>query len=151
MIEPVFTFGLNQDARQIRYEVFTLEQGFSDEIDIDEHDQSAWHLVLYYDKVPIATGRVYAEDPETYHIGRVAVKKDFRHQKIGSYLMKFLITKAREAGARRVILGAQLDKERFYKSLGFSRMIERDIYEEEGVPHIWMEKSFKKQPSKGRR
>lgn len=144
MIEPIFTFGLPDDAENIRQEVFTLEQGFSREIDIDEHDKEAWHLVLYLDGKPIATGRVFAETPETYHIGRVAVLKEYRGQKVGSYLVKFLITKARSNGARRVVLGSQLDKEVFYKKLGFKRILGENIYEEEGVPHVLMEKTLEK-------
>jgi predicted GNAT family N-acyltransferase len=93
MIKEAFTFGLPKDAEEIRQEVFTLEQGFAPEIDLDEHDKEAWHVVLYLDGYPISTGRVFPEDPETYHIGRVAVRKKFRGMKVGSYTMKFLCTK----------------------------------------------------------
>ena len=59
MIETRFTLGLTQEAIDIRNEVFTLEQGFDPEIDIDEKDKDAWHVVLYLDGYPISTGRIF--------------------------------------------------------------------------------------------
>ena len=139
MIKEAFTFGLPKDAERIRQEVFTLEQGFAPEIDLDEHDKEAWHVVLYLDGYPISTGRVFPEDPETYHIGRVAVRKKFRGMKVGSYTMKFLCTKAKTLGARKVVLGAQLDKVPFYKTLGFKEQT-GEIFDDGGAPHVMMEK-----------
>ena len=144
MIEERFTIGLNQDAIKIRNEVFTLEQGFAPEIDIDDKDDKAWHVVLYLDGYPISTGRIFEEDPETYHIGRLAVRKNFRGMKVGSYTMKFLMTKAKSLGARKVILGAQLDKIPFYKKLGFRPVPYSDIFLDGGAPHQMMYKVLTK-------
>lgn len=73
MIKPVFTFGLPSDAKALREEVFVQEQGFQNEF--GPEDDRCWSLVLYLDDRPIATGRILEIDPETYQIGRVAVKK----------------------------------------------------------------------------
>lgn len=143
MVEAKFYFGVPKDARTIRDEVFTLEQGFSDDIEYDEHDSECWHVVVYLDGYPISTGRVFAEDPETYHIGRLAVRKAYRGQKVGTYTMKFLETKAKTLGARKLMLGAQLDKAGFYEKNGFRKNPTGEIYEEEGVPHILMFKTLK--------
>ncbi|MBO4541232.1 MAG: GNAT family N-acetyltransferase [Bacilli bacterium] len=148
MVEAKFYFGVPEDACAIRDEVFTMEQGFSDEIEYDEHDPNCWHVVLYLDGFPIATGRVFAEDPELYHIGRLAVRKAFRGQKVGTYAMKFLETKAKSLGARRLVLGAQLDKAPFYEKNGYSKNPTGEIYEEEGVPHILMFKTLKSRKRK---
>ena len=144
MIETRFTLGLTQEAIDIRNEVFTLEQGFDPEIDIDEKDKDAWHVVLYLDGYPISTGRIFEEDPETYHIGRVAVRKAFRGQKVGTYTMKFLMTKAKTLGARKVILGAQLDKVPFYKKLGFRPVPYSEVFLDGGAPHQMMYKVLTK-------
>ena len=143
MVEAKFYFGVPEDARTIRDEVFTFEQGFSDDIEYDEHDPECWHVVVYLDGYPISTGRVFAEDPETYHIGRLAVRKAYRGQKVGTYTMKFLETKAKTLGARKLMLGAQLDKAGFYEKNGFRKNPTGEIYEEEGVPHILMFKTLK--------
>lgn len=134
----MFHLGLTEDAKKLREEVFVKEQGFRNEF--DEKDQNCWHLVLYRDRVPIATGRIVEIDPETYQIGRVAVKKEFRHMKVGTYTVKFLCNKALSLGARKAILSAQLDKMDFYRPIGFRPFPDGEIQNEEGVPHIMMYK-----------
>ncbi len=138
MVKPLFHFGLTPDAKLIREEVFIKEQGFAQEF--DEDDEKCWHLVLYLDNVPIATGRLLEVDPETYRIGRVAVRQQFRHMKVGTYTVKFLCNKALSLGARKAILGAQLDKMPFYQGIGFRPCPDGEVYYEEGVPHLMMYK-----------
>ena len=138
MVKPLFHFGITEDAKLIREEVFVKEQGFAEEF--DENDPKCWHLVLYLDSTPIATGRIVEVDPETYRIGRVAVRKGFRRMKVGTYTVKFLCNKAISLGARKAILGAQLDKMPFYRSLGFKPYPDGEVFEEQGVPHCMMYK-----------
>lgn len=138
VIKPVFHLGLTPDARRIREEVFVEEQGFQNEF--DEEDENCITLVLYLDATPIATGRLIKVDPATYQIGRVAVRKAYRHQKVGSYLMEFLFVKARELGAKTCIVHAQLDKQSFYRRLGFYEFGGGVVDEDEGVPHIYLAK-----------
>ena len=138
MVKPLFHFGITEDAKLIREEVFVKEQGFAEEF--DENDPKCWHLVLYLDSTPIATGRIIEVDPETYRIGRVAVRKGFRRMKVGTYTVKFLCNKAISLGARKAILGAQLDKMPFYRSLGFKPCPDGEVFEEQGVPHCMMYK-----------
>ena len=139
MVEARFHFGAEKDALAIREEVFMQEQGY--DYDEDEFDPHCWSLVVYLDHYPIATGRLIEMDPETYRIGRLAVRKGFRHQKVGSYTMKFLMSKARELGARKAIVHAQVDKREFYETLGF-RPVDGEIYLEDGTPHITLLKSL---------
>lgn len=138
MVKPLFNFGLTDDAKLIREEVFVKEQGFAKEF--DENDSKAWHLVLYLDGIPISTGRILEIDPETYRIGRVAVRKNFRHMKVGTYTVKFLCNKALSLGARKAVLAAQVDKMAFYRSLGFRPYPDGEVFYEEGVPHTMMYK-----------
>ena len=140
MIKPLFHIGLTPDAKLIREEVFMQEQGFEHEF--DEQDETAITLVLYLDDYPIATGRLIKVDPATYQIGRIAVRKMFRHQQVGSYLMSFLCEKARDLGAKTAIVHAQLDKRAFYNRLGFYEYGGGVIDEDEGVPHIYLAKDL---------
>ena len=140
MVKPVFQIGLHPDAKLIREEVFCQEQGFKNEF--DELDQTAISLVLYLDEKPIATGRLTKVDPATYQIGRVAVRKPYRHQQVGSYLMEFLCQKARELGAKTAIVHAQLDKRDFYNRLGFYEFAGGVIDYDEGCPHIYLGKDL---------
>jgi predicted GNAT family N-acyltransferase len=63
------------DAYAVRTSVFINEQGFSPELDADEIDRAAYHIVLFDGSKPVATGRVFPDtaDKQTYRIGRVAV------------------------------------------------------------------------------
>ena len=140
MIKPVFTIGASDASRLIRTEVFMQEQGFQNEF--DEDDKTAITLVLFLDEVPIATGRLVKVDPATYQIGRIAVRKPYRHQQVGSYLISLLCEKARTMGARTAIVHAQLDKRDFYNRLGFYDYGGGLIDEDEGVPHIYLSKNL---------
>lgn len=45
------------DAFSLRQQVFTQEQGFPADIDVDEYDESALHVVLYLNDQPAAVLR----------------------------------------------------------------------------------------------
>jgi|LAHS01.1.fsa_nt_gb predicted GNAT family N-acyltransferase len=142
MIEAKFSLGLPADARMIRQKVFVEEQGYQHEFVGD--DDPCWCLVLYYNKLPIATGRLLEIDPETYRIGRVAVLKEYRGKKIGTYVLKFLEVKIKTLGGHKAILHAQLEKKGFYEKCGYQVSPEGEIDYDEGHPHLMMEKELKK-------
>lgn len=130
---------LPDEARQIRKLVFIEEQGFNDEF--DETDFTAMHLVLFKDDIPAGTARMFTENGgKSYHIGRVAVLKEYRHFHLGSEIVNALCDKAKELGAEYCELSAQCRASEFYKSLGFRES--GDIYYDEYCPHIHMEKSL---------
>ena len=136
MIHPVYSHGPSIDAKAIREEVFCREQGYQKEF--DELDEASVSLVLYLDKEPIATGRLVKIDPSRYQIGRIAVKREYRGKQVGSYLVRFLAKKAKELGARTVIVHAQIEKRSFYARLGFKILGEGEIDFDEGHPHVYM-------------
>ena len=70
---------LPQEAKDIRIEVFVKEQGFENEF--DEIDTISHHIVAFDERKPIGTCRFFKEN-DHYTIGRVAVLKEYRNQKI---------------------------------------------------------------------
>lgn len=130
-------FGCLPDAaKYIREEVFIREQGFQNEL--DDIDQRSYHVLLRHDGKDIGTARIFSDDGnQTIHIGRVAVLKQERGGK-GKLLLDACRQKARELGAKRLILGAQCRVIKFYEQNGFHAFGER--YDEEGCPHQMMEK-----------
>lgn len=138
MVEHSWSYGLTKDAEKIRYEVFTLEQGFAPEIDVDEIDERAWHIVVYVDKIPVGTGRIFFDHDDVYHLGRLAVISNYRKMNLGRFLVNNLLQKAKELGANKVILGAQIDKIPFYKKLGFIEDPIGNIFLDGGAPHMMM-------------
>lgn len=152
MIDFAFTHGTSQDALEIRKLVFLEEQGFK--TDWEAIDETAWCLVLYWNQKPIATASFFPEDPETFHLRRVAVLQAFRHQKVGSYLLRFAETKIKDLGGRKVTCFAQLDKVGFYEKNGYQATRDGEVTYEENVPHLRMEKIIVKsrhsEPAKNR-
>lgn len=138
MVKERFTIGATDDMREIRHEVFEVEQGFHDEF--DDLDSSCWCLVLYLDGYPISCGRIVEQDPETYLIQRVAVRAPFRGKKVGTYTMKYLMNKILSLGGRIALVHAQYDKLDFYKKLGFREYEDGEVHLEEGYPHIYVRK-----------
>lgn len=131
--------GLPKEAKMIRTAVFIEEQGFRDEF--DETDDRSLHAVLFIDGNMAGTARMFTEDGgKSYHIGRVAVLKEYRKLGIGSDIMNALCKKAKELGAGKCELSAQCRAKGFYAKLGFTESGE--IYLDEGCPHIYMEKEL---------
>ena len=127
-----------QEAWQIRKAVFIEEQGFHDEF--DEIDSSCLHAVLFMDGKAAGTARMFTENGgKSYHIGRMAVLKEYRKKGVGSRIMKALLEKAKDFGAESCELSAQCRATGFYESLGFTAS--GGVYLDENCPHIHM---FKK-------
>lgn len=126
------------DAFEIRKQVFQIEQGVSSELEFDEIDDLAIHVIVYAsdtDKRPVATGRVYF-DGENYRIGRIAVLKEERGKYYGDFAVRMLANKAFLAGATEILIHSQTDVIPFYKKIGFE--ICGEEFMEAGIKHVPM-------------
>src|ERR1039457_1834360 len=105
-------------AREVRYEVFVVEQCIALDLEWDEMDGVCLHAVAYdaQDRA-IGTGRLLPDG----HIGRMAVKKDARGAGIGAAILAALMQEAQRRGGRVVMLNAQTQAEPFYARHGFVR------------------------------
>jgi predicted N-acetyltransferase YhbS len=63
----------------------------------------------------------------------MAVLKGYRRKGIGTILLKRAVRMARQAGARKIYLHAQVPVIRFYEQLGFRCV--GPVFEEAGIPH----------------
>ncbi len=120
-IEKQFFTQLNDDLRSIREIVFVEEQGFKDEFDDVAIDNISFHLLLYIEGKPVATGRLYQKDPfqSIYIIGRLAVLSDYRNLNLGSIVLTSLEEKAKQCGATSIELSAQCRVQGFYEKHGY--------------------------------
>ncbi|MBR4555245.1 MAG: GNAT family N-acetyltransferase [Ruminococcus sp.] len=123
------------DAKAIRQEVFMEEQGFAKEF--DSLDETAFHAVAFTDGKASATGRLF-KGRSGWHIGRIAVRKQFRGSGLGGDVVRALEAKAREEGAEYIKLSAQVRAQGFYEKLGYRA--EGEEYLDEHCPHIAMKK-----------
>lgn len=124
-----------KDAYYIRDLVFTQEQGFPAEIDIDEYDKIAWQCILYKDATPVGTARLIPQE-NVGKIGRVAILKQHRGEGLGLVIMEALIKEAIRLEYKSLNLSAQVYAIPFYEKLGFEVL--GDVYLEDGEPHINM-------------
>ncbi|MCR4890938.1 MAG: GNAT family N-acetyltransferase [Lachnospiraceae bacterium] len=93
----------------------TLQQEF------DGHDNpDTKYIVVTDDDFPVATARMYPIDEESVMIGRVVVLPEYRHQGIGTQVVRECEAWAFEMGYRRAVLESRDNKVDFYKQMGYS-------------------------------
>jgi predicted GNAT family N-acyltransferase len=142
-------------ALRIREQVFCVEQGVPLEEEIDGLDDRALHLLAFDagkdagdgddddgDRA-IGTLRLLL-DGEQAKIGRVAVRAERRHRGIASRMLQQALELARERGARRARLAAQLVAVALYERAGFTA--ESEPFDDAGMPHVWMGRSLDSPP-----
>ncbi|QXX82730.1 MULTISPECIES: GNAT family N-acetyltransferase [Providencia] len=128
------------DAFDLRQQVFTQEQGFPADIDVDEYDDAALHVVLYLNQQPAAVLRCVFLDDGLIKVGRVAVQKTHRGKGLGREMMKFVQQYGAENQHQKIGLSAQHTAIAFYQSLGYQT--EGEMYDEDGMDHIFMSLSL---------
>ncbi len=124
-----------EDAFALRHEVFVTEQQVPPEIEIDEEDPHAWHILAIQGDEAVGCARVIIHGTDA-HIGRLAVKRTCRGQGIGAEICRFIISYCREQGCTYLWLHSQTHAIAFYKKLGFAP--EGDVFYEAGMPHVRM-------------
>jgi ElaA protein len=123
---------------QLRNEVFVVEQNCVFQ-DADNKDQASFHLMGMRDHKLVAYTRLVPagasyEEPS---IGRVVTSPTVRRGGAGRDLMKQSILSVYQLfGKQPIKIGAQFYLKKFYESFGFKQV--SDIYDEDGIDHIYM-------------
>jgi predicted GNAT family N-acyltransferase len=119
-----------QYLQQVREPVFVEEQGVPLEMEWDDDDLMAYHLLaLDSEGHPIGCARLLG----TGQIGRMAVLPAWRGRGIGRALLERLLSRAQEVGMEKLFLHAQTSAEAFYTKAGFSSI--GKIFYEADIPH----------------
>lgn len=126
-----------EECFKIRYDVFVEEQGLDPDVEIDEIDNSALHILVYSDDKAVATARFFTVD-DYWKIGRLCVLKEFRELKLGSYILTEIEKEIKKLNGKLIYLSAQYQTKKFYEKNGYISIGE--IYYEEGLKHIKMKK-----------
>jgi predicted GNAT family N-acyltransferase len=130
-----------EQAFAIRRAVFVQEQGVSEALEIDGHDEEAQHLLALQDGGPVGTLRLrWVDNGRVAKIERVAVLLRARGAKVGQRLVEAALALAKAAGAEGARLYAQTSVQEFYARLGFIACGAEFI--EDGIPHVAMRLSF---------
>ena len=121
----------------IRTRVFCEEQNISKEIEFDNLDYLCDHFLIFDGLKAIGTARVRQKEMDLLKIERVAVLKEFRRLKAGSFLIKNVIKHYLNLDYNiSIILHSQVAVADFYKSLNFISY--GNEFYEDGIPHIAM-------------
>jgi predicted GNAT family N-acyltransferase len=126
-------------ALALRYEVFCVEQGVTLADERDGRDDEALHLVAVDGGAVVATCRLLAEDSEV-KLGRMAVAASHRGRGLAAALLVEADARARELGARRIVLAAQLSAEAVYARAGYAPY--GDVFLDAGIEHVMMGKAL---------
>ena len=127
--------------RNIRIQVFVIEQQIPWQWEFDEFDTSAIHLIVENNQQIIGTGRFYPfNDDSIYKLGRMAVLKNFRGLGIGSKILNKFEDIAKSKNISEIYLEAQSDKLNFYLKQNY--VPKGDKYIMDGIYHNLMSKTI---------
>ena len=127
-----------EGAFEVRRQVFVIEQNIPEDIELDEHDKEALHMVVKDGDRVIGTARVLFLDTGLAKLERMAILQPFRDKGIGSKIVSFLIEELRNRQVEQVVLHAQYPVVAFYKSCGFEET--GSPFLEVGIKHIKMQR-----------
>ena len=125
--------------KQIRTQVFQIEQGVSAELEFDGLDAEAIQFLAYLNGKAVATARIREIDANTVKIERLAVLPEYRKQGIGKRLMESALSVSR-LDKSKAIVHAQEYVASLYQQLGFEVVGER--FSEAGIDHVKMVKQL---------
>jgi predicted GNAT family N-acyltransferase len=122
----------------LRHEVFVRGQAVPEQIERDEHDAAADHVVALRDGRLVGTGRLLRRQDGVASVGRMAVAADERGTGVGAAVLRRLEERAVELGLTGVELHAQTGARGFYDRAGYTAV--GDVYLEAGIEHVTMRK-----------
>jgi predicted GNAT family N-acyltransferase len=126
----------HSEIKAIRHQVFEVEQGIDHALEFDGKDETAQHLLAYWQQQPVGTSRIRYLSPEIAKIERLAVLKEFRGQGIAKQLMQFALENIQTTEVKEVIVHAQEYIKNLYLNLGFK--VTGDYFYEANIPHLKM-------------
>lgn len=122
-------------AFMVRGVVFCGEQGVRYDIEHDELEDAAVHVLGEIDGEPVAAGRLRCL-PDYAKLERIAVRAPWRGHGIGSEITRLLLRLARERGYSNYRMNAQAYLQEYYGRFGFRAAGE--IFMEAGIEHVSM-------------
>ena len=107
-------------AYYVRIQAMARKHQIPLDVEFDEHDTPDTKYIVAVDNyLPIATCRLYAIDEAKVMLGRIVVLPEYRHQGIGTLVVKEAETWARELGFTTAVVESRDNKIPFYDSMGY--------------------------------
>jgi YbgC/YbaW family acyl-CoA thioester hydrolase len=128
---------LQAASTRLRGAVFTQEQGIAASVVFDAADETAVHAVVTNRLGrAVGAGRLVQHAPGVGRIGRMAVDRSVRGNRVGLLVLNTLLDAAKARADREVMLHAQVSAEAFYRKRGFQ--VRGDCFVEAGITHVEM-------------
>jgi len=124
-------------AIALRHRVFVREQGVPVEEEVDGRDDEALHLVAVDGERIVGTCRLVFSG-RTVQFSRLAVESSARRRGVARALLEAADAEGRSAGAKRMVLHAQVYARALYDDAGYAARGPR--FWEAGIEHVAMEK-----------
>lgn len=123
--------------KAVREVVFIEEQKVPLYIEWDEHDQDAIHLLaLNNSGQGIGCARILKKG----RIGRMAVMRDWRGQRLGLALLDEAIKICKSLGMQTVAISSQTHAIKFYEKAGFT--VTSEAYIDANIWHVDMQRTI---------
>lgn len=107
-------------AYYVRIQAMARKHHIPLNVEFDEHDTpDTKYIVVVDDYLPVATCRLYAIDNERVMLGRIVVLPEYRHQGLGTRVVKEAETWAKELGYRIAVVESRDNKTHFYETMGY--------------------------------
>ena len=127
-------------AFEVRRQVFTGEQGISEDIVFNGSEGEAMHMVVKDGDRVIGTARVQFLGTKQAKLERMAVLEPFRRTGIGRRIISFLMEELKNKQIEKVALHAQHGVIEFYRACGFNQS--GLPFWEAGIKHVKMERGL---------
>ena len=108
--QPLYEIALN-----LRYALFFNEFGLPKSITADELEPISTHLVISENNQLLAYGRLSRIDSETFRVSQIVVPEAHRRKGYATMIVKNLIKIAKDKGARKINLNAQVVVAELYR------------------------------------
>jgi predicted GNAT family N-acyltransferase len=126
-----------KSAFEVRRQVFVDEQGISEYLVFDGHDEEALQMVVKDGERVIGIARLQFPADNQVKLERMALLKPFCNKGIGKRMVSFLNEELRNRQVEQVVLHAQYEVVAFYKSCGFTET--GSPFWEAGLNHMRMQ------------
>jgi len=115
-------------AYYVRIQAMARKHQIPLNVEFDEHDTpDTKYIVVVDDYLPIATCRLYPEDEDRMMLGRIVVLPEYRHQGIGTLVVREAEAWARELGFTKAVVESRDNKIPFYESMGYVANLNQKI------------------------
>ena len=107
-------------AYYVRIQAMARKHQISLHLEFDEHDTpETKYIVAIDDYLPVATCRLYSIDEERVMLGRIVVLPEYRHQGLGTRVVKAAEQWAKELGYSTSVVESRDNKIHFYETMGY--------------------------------